>query len=106
MRRQQRGMELDRAVLGYLDEGLRHELRHVRHDADIDREVAQGRECLVAAVALELQHGNTELVGPRAQRIGLGARLLRCHEDAGDGIAALAEGVERRFAEGLLADQG
>jgi hypothetical protein len=76
----------------------------VGHDADVDGEAAQRRERLVVDVALELEDGNVELLGAGAQRVRLRAGLLGRHEDARDGVAAVAERVERGTAEGLLAD--
>jgi hypothetical protein len=99
-------MELDRAVLRDVHEGLGRELQHVGHDADVGIERAHRGFRLGAAQAGEGEDPQALALGIQAQRVRLGARLLGLAEDAGDGVAAGDEGIQDGLAEFLLADEG
>jgi hypothetical protein len=95
---------LDGAALRDVDEILRRELQHERHDAEVDVELFQRRLGFFPLETRELEKRNPLFLRRDLQRIGPGAGLLRRTEHARDLVLAREERLEHRFAEILLAD--
>jgi hypothetical protein len=102
--RQQRRMVLDRAMTRDVDEVLRRELQHVRHDAKIDVEPAHRLLRFARAQRLELKNFQPFFLRRGVQRIELGARLFRRAKDARHFIAAREKRLEHGLAIVLLAN--
>src|SRR3990170_2899556 len=102
--RQQRGVVLDGAALRDVDEILRRELQHERHDAEVDVELFQGLLCLIALQGGELEQRHALLLRRHLERIGARAGLLRRAEHARHLVLAREERLEHRPAEILLSD--
>src|ERR1019366_4406363 len=104
VQRQQAGMELDGAESRDLAQGLRHELGHEGHDADLDVGLPHRVQRGEVGQFGELMHCQPALLGGEAQRVG--TAFLGGAEHGGDLIPAVQEGLHRGFAEILLADNG
>ena len=102
MQRQQRGVILDRAEPGRIEHGLRHEQRHVGHDAQIGVAAFHQLEGLGRFPALRLMHGQALLARKDLERIFRPARLVGGAEYGDDVLLALEQPVEHGLAEGLL----
>ena len=87
-------MVLDRAEARYVDEVLRRELQHERHDAEIGIEALHRRFRLVALERGKLEQLHALGFGRGLERIGSCARLLGRAEHAGDLVATLEERLE------------
>jgi hypothetical protein len=97
---------LDRAALRDVDEILRRELQHERHDAEVDVELFQGLLCLITLQGGELEQRHALLLRRHLERIGARTGLLRRAEHARHLVLAREERLEHRLAEILLADDG
>ena len=102
MQRQQRGVVLDRAELGRIEHGLRHEQRHVGHDAQIRVAGLHQLERLGRLPALRLMHGEALLAREHLEGILGTARLVGRAEHGDDILLALEQLLEHGLAEGLL----
>ena len=102
--RQQRGVVLDRPVLGDLHEFLRRELQHERHNADINSEFLQFLVRLGRLQRRELEHLHPLLLCTDFECVGPGAGLLGRAEYSRNRIATGKKGLKDGFAEILLAD--
>lgn len=81
-------------------------MQHVGHDAEINPEAAQRIAGFDRAIACGREYRYLLIARGGGERICFCSGLFRCHKDARDGIAARKEGLEHRFAEGLLTDDG
>src|SRR5260221_3893654 len=104
MQRQQRGVELDRAVLWNGAEGLRHEGDDVSHDAEVDVEIPERGLRLRGGVARKLEDADAAARGCGAQRVWPRAGGGGWDENGSDLVALRDERLEHRPAERLLPD--
>jgi hypothetical protein len=95
---------LDRAQARNVDEGLRCELQHIGHHADIGVQTTHRRLCLGRLQRRELVHGQALLDRGHLQRVGPAARLFRGTEHRRDLVSAFQELLQHGLAEVLLAD--
>src|SRR5262249_12270484 len=101
--RQQRGMILDRTLGRNVEELLRHEQRDERHHLQVRLECLELRPHFRLAVGGRLIDRKLRRKRRLLERIGFCPLLLRRYVDGDDVFATLAQRLQYRLAEGLLA---
>ena len=106
MLRQQRWVILNGAVLRNIQQCLRCELQHIRHNCQINLQRTQGLLRIDASEARKLEHRQAHGKGGDMQRVGPCARLIGRAKDGGYLVAACNKSVKRGLAKILLANNG
>src|SRR5271165_1378895 len=104
MKRQQRRMELDHAVLRDRAEFGWGEEQNIGHHAEIRLEVGECALGLLARIFGEPMDGQTPFLSCRDEWVGSRSRPFRCGKSGGDLVPACDERVKHGFAKGLLTD--
>src|SRR5271165_130284 len=104
MKRQQRRMELDHAVLRDRAEFGWGEEQNIGHHAEIRLEVGECALGLLARIFGEPMDGQTPFLSCRDEWVGSRSRPFRCGKNGGDLVPACDERVKHGFAKGLLTD--
>ncbi len=87
-----------------VDEILRRELQHERHDAEVGVQRAHGIVRLLVAQGLELEDLELLLLRRRAYGVGFRPGFLRRAEHARHFVSAREKRFQHRFTEVLLTD--